>query len=46
MHKGIDIYFFMFGFNTHEVIYQICLPIIPFIPQFKINFISLSKIAF
>ena len=22
MRKGIDIYFFMFGFNIHEVIYQ------------------------
>ena len=43
MHIGIYLYFFMFGFNIHQSFIKNCMTNIQFIPQFKINFISLSK---
>ena len=46
MRKGIDIYFFMFGFNIHEVSYHKLYDEYSIHSTVKINFISLSKIAF
>ena len=46
MRKGIDIYFSCSALIYMKSVIINCMTNIAFIPQFKINFISLSKIAF